>query len=220
MKILLVEDSIKFAKNLKRALEIEGYSVDIAHDGAVGFDMGISPLYDLIILDVMLPKKDGLLVCSELRRHGIQIPIIMLTAKDELRDKVLGLDSGADDYLVKPFGFEELFARLRSLLRSKKTSKPLVLKEGDLVLSSATHTVKRGGKTIQLTPKEYKIAFYLLRNSDRVVSRDELTAELWKTKPVGNELDVHISYLRKKINHGHTKKFITTIKGVGYRIKT
>lgn len=219
MSILLVEDDKKFAKNLKKALEIQGYNVDLAVDGVTGLSLGSLPKYELIVLDVMLPKLNGVSVCSGLRKNNVQIPIIMLTAKGELQDRVAGLDSGADDYLIKPFGFEELFARLRSLLRRRKTTDQPVITFGDLVVDPATRQVHRAGRSVSLTPKEYKLLVHLLRNRNNIVTRDELTSHVWSTPPLGNQLDVYIRYLRKKIDDGYAKKIIYTVKGVGYTIK-
>jgi DNA-binding response OmpR family regulator len=219
MHILLVEDDVKFAKNLRTALEIEGYKVDVASDGMRGLARGLRPTYDLIIMDRMLPKKDGVSVVAELRNQNIQIPIIILTARGELEDRVSGLDSGADDYLVKPFGFEELFARLRSLLRRKKTTEQPLLRAQDLEVDPASREVRRAGSLVQLSPKEYRLLLYLLRNRHKVITRGELTRLLWKVRPTGNQLDVHIRYLRRKIDDGQAKKIIYTVKGVGYKIK-
>lgn len=219
MNILLIEDDKKLVKNLRKALEIEGYNVVVAYDGIAGFRKGLNTKHDLIILDLMLPKKDGVEICKELRKHNVQIPIIMLTAKDSPHDRVLGLDSGADDYLVKPFGLPELFARLRSLARRRKTTDRPILRISNLVLNPSTREVKRGRKSIHLTPKEYKLLEYLLRNANKALTRMELIARLWKLKPKGNELDVHIRYLRKKVDDGYSKKLIHTVKSVGYKIK-
>ena len=219
MNILLVEDEPKFAKNLKTALEIEGYQVHIAPDGESGLSHGQNRANDLIIMDLMLPKKDGVSVVRELRKHNVQVPIIMLTARGELADRVAGLDSGADDYLVKPFGFEELFARLRSLLRRKKTTEQPLLKIDNLELDLAKRKVRRAGSLIQLSPTEYKLFLYLMRNRTKVVTRDELIAHLWKARPTSNQLDVYIRYVRKKVDDGFAKKIIHTVKGVGYEIR-
>lgn len=218
MRVLLVEDDQKFSRNLKKALEIEGYVVDTAFDGARGLALGLRTLYDLIIMDVMLPKQDGMSVVSELRQREIQAPVIMLTARGELEDRVAGLDSGADDYLVKPFGFEELFARLRSLLRRKKTIENLTLTMDTLMINPGARAVLRAGTPIALTPKEYRLLLYLMRNRTRIVPRSELTSLLWKKRPAGNLLDVHIRYLRRKIDDAFPRKLIHTVKGVGYQL--
>ncbi len=220
MRILIIEDDVSFMKNLKRALELEGHEVDTAYDGVVGLKKAIRNMNDAIILDLMLPKKDGLQVCRELRDAKIATPIIMLTARGLLDDRVMGLDSGADDYLIKPFGFEELSARLRSLFRRRKTIlEPAILKIADIIFNPAIHEITRNGKTLPLAPKEYKLLYYFLRNQRRVIPREELIAYLWKSKPKGNDLDVHIRYLRKKIDNGRKEKLIRTVKSVGFQIR-
>ena len=220
MKILLIEDEHKLVTALKKSLEIERYIVDVAYDGEEGLRKGLQKDYDLIILDLMLPKKDGVDVCKGLRKQQVQSPIIMLTARDKVGDRVLGLDSGADDYLTKPFDFEELLARIRSLLRRKKTTKIVKLKIADLELDPSTHEVKRGGKMIHLTPKEYSLLEYLIRYPNQVLTRTQLLEHIW-----GSDLDsksklvnVHIRYLRRKIDDGYNKKLIHTVRKVGYKI--
>lgn len=221
MAILLVEDERSFAQALKKGLEIEHYSVDVAYDGDEGLRKGTQKDYDIIMLDLMLPKMDGIEVCKELRRRNVQTPIIMITARDRLEDRVEGLDSGADDYLVKPFDFDELLARTRSLLRRKKTTAPVVLKIADLELNPATHEVKRAGKIISITPKEYELLDYLMRYPNRAITRQQLLEHIWQseTDKSGNTVDVHIRYLRRKIDDGYDKKLIHTVRGAGYKIK-
>lgn len=221
MTILVVEDEQKLAEILKRALTGQNYTVDIAMDGEVGFNKALKNNYGLIILDLMLPKKDGIEVCRELRSHEIHTPIIMLTARGVLEDRVQGLDVGADDYLLKPFEMDELFARVRAILRRRKTSDSLILKVGDLVMDTKAHEVTRGGKKISLTPKEYRILDTLMRNKGQALTRQQLISEAWgyDFKEKNYELNVHIKYLRTKVDKGQSKNLIQTVRGVGYSIK-
>jgi len=222
MTLLIIEDNLKLVRNLKKSFEIEQYVVDIAYDGESGLQKAIKHDYDVVILDLMLPLKDGFEVCREIRKRQITIPIIILTALDSTENRIKGLDSGSDDYLVKPFSFDELHARVRSLLRRVKTSSSAVLTAADLSLDPATHEVKRGGKLIKLTPKEYGLLDYLMRYQSKVITRNQLEEHIWgpDKQPVGNQLDVHISYLRKKIEDPFKKKLIYTVKKVGYKIHT
>lgn len=221
MTILVVEDEKKLVDILKRALTKQRYTVDTALDGEQGFKKALKNKYGLIILDLMLPKKDGMEVCKELRERGIDTPIIMLTARGMIEDKIHGLDVGADDYLLKPFEMEELFARIRALLRRPKVSDSLVLKVGNLIMDTKAHEVTRAGKKIALTPKEYRILDTLLRQSGEALTREQLIREAWgpEFKEENYELNVHMRYLRKKLDKGHAKPLIRTIRGVGYTIK-
>ena len=221
MTILIIEDEVKLGEVLRKALVAERYTVDVANEGQEGFDKALKNNYGLLVLDLMLPKKDGMDVCRELRERHIPTPLIMLTARGVLEDRVQGLDVGADDYLMKPFEMEELFARIRALLRRRKTSEPLVLKVGDLVMDTKSHEVTRAGKKIALTPKEYRILDALMRQSGEALTRDQLIKEAWghDFKEDNHELNVHMRYLRSKVDDGHDKPLIHTVRGVGYIIK-
>ncbi|MDP9249716.1 MAG: response regulator transcription factor [bacterium] len=221
MTILIIEDELKLAEILRKALTSERYTVEMAYDGQEGFDKALKNNYGLIVLDLMLPKKDGMDVCRELRERHIHTPVIMLTARGILEDRVAGLDVGADDYLMKPFEMEELFARIRALLRRRKTSEPLILKVGDLVMDTKSHEVTRAGKKAALTPKEYRILDALMRQSGEALTRDQLIKEAWghEFKEDNHELNVHMRYLRSKVDDGHGKPLIHTVRGVGYIIK-
>ena len=221
MKILVVEDEKKVASFLKKGLEQEYYSVDIASDGKEGLNYVFSNEYDLIILDIMLPFMDGISLLKEIRKEKIGTPILMLTAKDTVDDKVTGLDSGADDYLAKPFAFEELLARIRALMRRKEESKSLILSVDNLSLDTQTHKVTRGGQEIILTPKEYSILEYLLRNKNNVVSRMKLTDHVYEYHfdPDTNVIDVYINKLRNKIDKDFNHPLLHTIRGIGYMMK-
>ena len=221
MKILVVEDERKVASFLKKGLEQEYYSVDVAFDGKEGLNYIFSNEYDLIILDIMLPFMDGISLLKKIRKEKIGTPILMLTAKDTVDDKVTGLDSGADDYLAKPFAFEELLARIRALMRRKEESKSLILAVDNLSLDTQTHKVMRGGKEIILTPKEYSILEYLLRNKNNVVSRMKLTDHVYEYHfdPDTNVIDVYINKLRNKIDKDFKNQLLHTIRGIGYMIK-
>jgi heavy metal response regulator len=221
MKILIVEDEKKVASFIKKGLEEEFYSVDTAYDGKEGLKLALLGEYDLVILDIMLPYKDGLTLMKELREEKIPTPILLLTARDSIDSKVTGLDSGADDYLTKPFDFEELLARVRALLRRQSSVKSIQLKAGDLVLDTQTHKVNRAGREISLTAKEYSILEYLLRNKNRVVSRTLLSEHVYEYNfdPDTNVIDVYINKLRNKIDKGFDKQILFTVRGVGYTIK-
>lgn len=223
MKILIVEDNEKLAKSVKEGLEQEGFAADYLLDGESGENRLLlnSENYDLVILDIMLPKKDGISICRELREKNINLPILMLTAKDTLDDKILGLDTGADDYLVKPFAFRELVSRIRVLLRRPQEMLPQEIETDDLKLNTSTREVFRGGKRIYLTLKEFMVLEYLMRNRNRVITRDQLYDHAWDfaSDSFSNTVDVHIKNLRKKVDNGYNKKLLETIKGVGYRIK-
>lgn len=221
MRILLVEDEIKMASFIARGLKEEDYVVDVANDGEKAlFQAEINP-YDLIILDVMLPIKDGITVCRELRNRKISIPILMLTSKDRVRDKVLGLNSGADDYLAKPFAFEELLARISALLRRDKIDKTGIIKIADLEMDQLKHKVTRAGKDIQLTSKEFALLEYLMLNGTHVVTRTMISEHVWHEDfdSFTNVIDVYMNFLRNKIDKGHKKQLIHTIHGKGYVLR-
>ena len=220
MRILVIEDERKIASFIKRGLREEGYTVDTAFDGEEGYRLTGENEYALIILDIMLPKQDGIALCRQLRNDGIESPVLMLTAKDSVQDKVRGLDSGADDYLTKPFAFEELLARLRALLR-KGAKRAASLQVGDLALDAAAHRVTRSGREIALTMKEYALLAYLMRNAGTVVTRTMIAENIWELDfDTGtNIIDVYINYLRNKIDSGQEKKLIHTVRGRGYMVK-
>ena len=221
MRILVVEDEKKVGSFIKKGLEEEHYAVDIAYDGEEGLTLAQINEYDLILLDIMLPRLDGMEVLRQIRRNGSNVPILMLTAKDSVEDIVSGLDGGSDDYLTKPFSFDELVARVRALLRRKAKEKTDILTVGDLSLSTSTHRVKRGGREIELTAKEYALLEYFMRNPNRVLTRMLITEHVWDYHfdPSTNVIDVYVNYLRKKIDQGFEKKLIHTIRGSGYMMK-
>ena len=220
MKILIVEDEIKLANAIKRALETQKYIVDIAYDGEVGLDLAVGEKYDLIILDLMLPKIDGLEICRKIRLDHIYTPILILTAKGEINDKVKGLDCGADDYVVKPFSFAELFARIRSLVRRSSKTRSNLLKSGDLILDPVNFKVKRAGITINLSSKEFSILEYMLRNKGKVISKQQIIQSVWNydTDILSSTIEVHIKHLRDKIDASFPTKLISTIRGFGYQL--
>jgi len=221
MRILVIEDEKKIADFIKRGLKEEGYAVDVAHDGENGAFLARTSTYDIILLDLMLPKKDGMTLCRELRAGKMAVPIIMLTAKDAVKDKVTGLDAGADDYLTKPFAFEELLARIRALLRKKSPEQASKLRVGDLSLDLHTHKVERGGREIELTSKEFALLEYLMRNAGSVVTRTMISEHVWDIDfdTFTNVIDVYINYLRNKIDSGAGKKLIQTVRGRGYILR-
>jgi DNA-binding response OmpR family regulator len=221
MRILIIEDDIHLSRVLKKGLEEEGYSVDLSYDGADGLYMAVEIAYDAIILDVMLPELDGVSVLSELRRKGVLTPVMMLTARGRLDDKVRGLDSGADDYLTKPFEFEELLARLRALIRRRKPIGSSILRVHDLEIDMAKKAVKRNGKPISLTPKEYLLLEYLALNKNSVLSRSQITEHIYDDSfdLDSNIIDVFINGLRKKVDRDHPRKLIHTVRGYGYMLR-
>lgn len=221
MRILVVEDENKIAELMRRGLKEEGYAVDIAKDGMEGEFLASTNDYDVIIMDIMLPKKSGIELCTSLRVKRIATPIIMVTAKDSVNDKVKGLDSGADDYLTKPFAFEELLARIRSLLRKRDTGSAVKLTVGPLELDLISHKVSREGKDISLTSKEYALLEYLMRNAGSVITRTMIAEHVWDINfdTDTNVIDVYINYLRRKIDDGFKKNLIQTVRGRGYIIK-
>ena len=221
MRLLLVEDEKKVASFIKKGLEEEGYAVDWASDGEAGCVMGLDGVYDLVILDVNLPHKDGLAVLRELRDKDITIPILLLTVRATIEDKVIGLDTGADDYLPKPFAFQELLARIRALLRRRIEVGAPILTLANLSLDPAKRLVARNDKKIDLTSKEFALLEYLLRNKERVVTRTMISEHVWDQSfdTETNVIDVYVNYLRKKIDVDQEVKLIHTVRGVGYILK-
>lgn len=221
MPILIVEDDKKLSNILSSALKGERYSVDTAFDGEEALEKAMKHDYSMILLDITLPKKDGLIVCKELRDHQIHTPIIMLTARGSLEDRVTGLNLGADDYIIKPFGIDELFARIRTILRRRKTTDSDIRKIDDLIMDKRKHEVTRGGRIISLTPKEYKLLDSLVTHHGEVVKRQQLIAHVWGPGFVekNNELNVHLKYLRTKIDKNSKRSLIHTVRGVGFILK-
>jgi len=222
MRILIIEDDHKIASAVKRGLEQESMAADLSHDGRDGFGAASTIEYDLIILDRMLPEIDGLEICRLLRQSKIHTPIIMLTAKDKIIDRVEGLDAGADDYLIKPFAFEELLARVRALLRRPKTEIGAILTIGDLVLDSNKLEVRRASKIIRLSVKEFALLEYLMRNAGRILTKDNIISHVWDYDAdiLPNTVEVYVGYLRNKIDKFKNKpKLIKTIRGFGYKME-
>jgi heavy metal response regulator len=220
MRILVVEDERKVASFIQRGLEAEAHQVDVAHDGDTGLARSLDGQYDLLILDVMLPGRDGLSVLRELRARRRQLPVLLLTARAGVTDKVAGLDGGADDYLTKPFEVAELLARVRALLR-RGTSAPAVLAVADLRLDPSTRTVKRADRAIDLTAREYALLEYFLRNPGRVLSRALIAQHVWGVSfdTFTNVIDVYVNYLRRKIDADFEPKLIHTVRGAGYVLR-
>ena len=221
MRILIVDDDRRLCAIIKRGLLEEAYAVDLAYDGEEGEYLAEVNPYDLIILDIMLPNKDGIEVCHELRAKKINTPILMLTAKDTVEDRVRGLDTGADDYLVKPFAFNELLARVRALLRREAMSKSPELRVGDLTLNTLTRQVWRGQRPIELTTKEYVILEYFMRHPNVIVTRTMIEEHAWDYDfdSLSNLVDVYIRRLRRKIDNEREDSLIQTVRGAGYRLK-
>lgn len=220
MRVLVVEDEPKIAAFLKRGLEENAYAVDVARDGEEGLAWAQAFPYDLIILDIMLPKLDGVTLCRRLRAEGNRANILMLTAKDDIEDRVTGLDAGADDYLVKPFAFRELLARLRALQRRGGEQRTTRLQVADLVLDLVSHQAMRGGRTIELTAKEFALLEFLMRHPNQTLSRTVIAEHVWDYDfyNQSNVVDVYIRYLRKKIDDPFELKLIQTVRGMGYRL--
>jgi heavy metal response regulator len=220
MHILVVEDERKVASFIKRGLEAANYSVDVEHDGEAGLNRLLKGDYDLVILDVMLPKVDGLSLMKQIRQRQVNTPVLLLTARVTVADRVMGLDLGADDYLTKPFAFEELLARVRVLLR-RGAAAPAVLAVADLRLDPVTREVTRANKRIDLTAKEFALLEFLLRRQDQVLSRAVIAQHVWGVNydTFTNVIDVYVNYLRKKIDSGFEPKLIHTVRGVGYVLK-
>ena len=221
MRILIVEDEIKLANATKRALELQKYAVDVAYDGEVGLDLAIGESFDLIILDLMLPKIDGLEICRQIRKEKIHTPVLILTAKGQINDKVTGLDIGADDYMVKPFSFEELFARIRALVRRSANMDNPILKVKDLIVDPVAFKVKKGDKLIELSAKEFSILEYLMRHKNTVVTREQIVNHVWNYDAdiLPTTVEVHIKHLRDKIDKPFAIKVIKTVRGFGYEIR-
>ncbi len=221
--ILVIEDEPKLAGALREGLAAEGWSIDVAATGEEGFYRACSESYDLMILDRMLPGRDGLEILRTLRTRGFLLPVLVLTARDSVEDRVAGLDAGGDDYLVKPFAFSELVARVRALLRRSRTDQSLRLIVSDLTLDVASRTVTRGGRTIELTAREYELLEYLVRHLGVLVSREMLARDVWKETargtPLDNVIDVHIARLRKKVDQGFSVRLIHTVRGVGFILR-
>jgi len=221
MRVLIVEDERKISAYIKRGLEEQSYAVDVVYSGREAFDWAEAAPYDLILLDILLPEIDGLSVCRELRRRGNRTPILMLTARDAIDDRVAGLDAGADDYLVKPFAFKELLARLRALTRrGSDVPKSPVLQFADLTLNTLSHRVRRSGKVIELAAKEYAVLECLMREPERVLTRTMIAEHVWNYDVFNqsNVVDVYIRNLRRKIDDNFPDKLIQTVRGTGYRL--
>ncbi len=221
MRLLIVEDEKKVAGFIKKGLEEETYAVDVAYDGEEGFHLAELNQYDMIILDLMLPKMDGLEVLTRLRDKKVNVPILLLTAKDAVEDKVTGLNKGADDYLTKPFAFSELLARVRSLLRRGQAETKTELKVSDLSLDLVSHKVNRNGEEIELTGKEYSLLEYFMRNEGKVLTRTMIAEHVWDYNfdTFTNVIDVYVNHLRKKIDKKYPVKLLHTLRGIGYVMK-
>jgi two-component system, OmpR family, copper resistance phosphate regulon response regulator CusR len=223
VRILVVEDEQKVANALLEGLEADHYQVSLAHTGEEGFYLAHAQRFDLIILDVMLPGRNGLEILTTLRQRGVNTPVLLLTAKDAVEDRVLGLDTGADDYLVKPFAFSELLARIRALLRRDKPDTVPKLKLADLAMDLISRSVVRCGKVLDLTVREFDLLEYLMRHQGEVVSREMLTREVWKETardtPLDNVIDVHVARLRRKVDEQFDKKLVQTVRGVGFVLR-
>ena len=221
MYILVVEDERRLAQVVRRVLEEEGHTVDTAYDGEEGLQMALEGSHDVVVLDVMLPEIDGIEVCRSLRRSKVDTPVLLLTALDSVHDRVRGLDAGADDYLPKPFAFQELLARLRALGRRKvQAREPAQLQAGDLLLDLRRRRAERAGRTIELSPKEFSLLEFLMRNEGRVVTRTQILDHLWGYDYAtdSNLVDVYVSYVRRKVDRKHERKLIRTVRGIGYAL--
>ncbi len=220
MRVLIIEDNRSLNHSLRMSLEDDGYAVDSAFDGSEGEYLAKITPYDAIVLDILLPGKNGIQVCKDLRREGNRTPVLMLTAMDTIEDRVVGLDSGADDYLVKPFALPELRARLRALLRRNAPDKSGVIQVADLVLDPATHKVERCGRPVELTAKEYALLEYFMRNPNRLITREMAEEHVWDYDFEGssNVIDVYIRRLRRKIDDPFEPKLLETVRGAGYRL--
>jgi two-component system, OmpR family, copper resistance phosphate regulon response regulator CusR len=221
VRVLVVEDQKKHLDSLRRGLEAEGYEVTTASTGEAGLRQATSENVDAIVLDLMLPGRDGLLILRELRARGFTVPVLILTARDSVEDRVRGLDEGASDYLVKPFAFAEFLARLRAVLRRDPPGRPVFLRAGDLEIDLLARRVSRGGETLELTGREFELLEYLLRHKNEVVTRDMIALDVWKesTGAMTRVIDVYINALRKKIDRRDTPPLIQTVRGVGYALR-
>ena len=221
MYILLVEDERRLAQTVRRVLEEESHTVDVAYDGEEGLAMAMDGSHDVVVLDILLPSMDGVEVCRALRAGRVDTPVLLLTALDSVDDRVRGLDAGADDYLPKPFAFQELLARLRALGRRRvQPREPDRLETADLVLDLQRRRAARSGKVIELSPKEFALLEFLMRNEGRVVTRSQILDHVWgfEYSPDSNLVDVYVTYLRRKVDRGHDRKLIRTVRGVGYAL--
>jgi two-component system, OmpR family, response regulator len=221
VRVLVVEDEVKMAALVRRGLEREGYAVDVAADGPEALWSAREREYDAIVLDAMIPEPDGFAVCRTLRDEGRWAPVLILTARDSIEDRVRGLDAGADDYLTKPFAFEELFARLRALTRRGPVERPIVLAVGDLNLDPVTRTVRRGEQRVDLSAKEFALLEFLMRHPDEVLTRTRIIEHVWDFAYEGgsNVVDVYVRYLREKVDRPFDRADIETVRGVGYRLR-
>ena len=223
MRVLIIEDDEKTARAIASGLEAAGFPAKMAHTGEEGFFLLNAEVFDLVVLDWMLPGRDGIEILKTIRARGTKTPVILLTARDAVEDRVLGLESGADDYLVKPFAFAELLARIRTLLRRAGPSEPLKKSVGDLVVDLEGRRVSRAGQTIELTPREFDLLAYLLRQPGQVVTREMLGREVWREAnritPIDNVIDVHVAHLRRKVDGGQVTKLIHTVRGVGFVLR-
>jgi DNA-binding response OmpR family regulator len=224
MRVLVVEDERKVAKALRDGLETERYEVHVASTGEEGFFLANHEVFDLVVLDLMLPRRGGLEVLATLRKRGLETPVLILTAKDTVDDRVRGLDLGADDYLVKPFAFPELLARIRALLRRGRPDRLLKLQQGDLSMDLATRKVTRGSQSLDLTVREFEVLEYLLRHVGHVVSREMLARDVWRVTaratPLDNVIDVTIARLRRKVDDPFEPKLLHTVRGVGFVLRS
>jgi two-component system, OmpR family, copper resistance phosphate regulon response regulator CusR len=223
MRILIVEDEEKMAKALRTGLQADQFSVSVARTGEEGFFLASTEAFDLVILDLMLPRRDGMEVLAALRQRNVAVPVLILTSKDAVKDRVRGLDAGADDYMVKPFAFSELLARIRALLRRGRPELTDRLRLADLEMDTSGRTASRDGKDLQLTAREFDLLEYLMRQQGRVVSREMLARDVWQETarytPLDNVIDVHIAHLRRKIDEPFKKKLLQTVRGVGFVLR-
>jgi len=221
MRLLVVEDEARIARFIRRGLEEEGHAVDVATDGDEAIVLATTNDYDVILLDILLPRRNGLAVCHDLRQRNVATPILMLTAKDSVQDKVAGLNSGADDYLTKPFSFDELVARVNALTRRQALARSPILSVADLTLDPISHDVRRGGDSVELTNKEYALLALLMRRPGQVLTRTQIAQQIWDmdVDSDSNVIDVYIRYLRKKLDAGRDQPLIHTVRGVGYTIR-